>query len=179
VFDGDYLREHVTLGYAATVHSVQGVTADTAHAILGEGASRAMLYVAMTRGRDNNHAYMYQRFTGEADHEHSTPVAGADIHILRRGNKYAAVHHFRAILANDDRPRTVHAEAERTARDLLPDIVGQLLERHDQRRSARRAVWREHNAGARAREATYQRMAGQSTPEHDIHHHGGLELSDN
>jgi ATP-dependent exoDNAse (exonuclease V) alpha subunit len=36
VFEGDYLREHVTLGYAATVHSAQGVTADTAHAILGE-----------------------------------------------------------------------------------------------------------------------------------------------
>jgi conjugative relaxase-like TrwC/TraI family protein len=176
VFEGDYLREHVTLGYAATVHSAQGVTADTAHAILGEGASRAMLYVAMTRGRDNNHAYLYQRFTGEADHEHSTPVAGADIHILRRGNKYSAAYYFRAILANDDRPRTMHAEAERTARDLLPDIVGQLLERHDQRRSARRAAWRDHNAAARSRMAAYQRMAGRSTPEHGIHHHAGSEL---
>jgi len=32
-----------------------------------------MLYVAMTRGRDNNKAFIYQRITGEADHEHSTP----------------------------------------------------------------------------------------------------------
>jgi hypothetical protein len=30
---------------------------------------------------------MYQRITGEADHEHATPVAGASIHILRRSNK--------------------------------------------------------------------------------------------
>ncbi|MGH3522547.1 MAG: AAA family ATPase, partial [Mycobacterium sp.] len=41
VFEGQYLREHVTLGYAATVHSHQGVTADTCHAILSESASRA------------------------------------------------------------------------------------------------------------------------------------------
>ena len=38
-----------------------------------------MLYVAMTRGRDNS-AVIYQRITGEADHEHSTPAAGADTH---------------------------------------------------------------------------------------------------
>jgi len=29
VFDGDYLRENITLGYGVTVHSAQGVTADT------------------------------------------------------------------------------------------------------------------------------------------------------
>jgi len=51
VFEGDYLKDHVTLGYAATAHSAQGVTADSSYAIPGEGASRAMLYVAMTRGR--------------------------------------------------------------------------------------------------------------------------------
>jgi hypothetical protein len=37
VFEKDYLRDHVTLGYAATVHSAQGVTADSSYAILGEG----------------------------------------------------------------------------------------------------------------------------------------------
>lgn len=159
VFEGDYLREHVTLGYAATVHSAQGVTADSAHAILGEGASRAMLYVAMTRGRANNQAYIYQRITGESDHDHSTPVAGAEIHRLRRGNKYSAAYYFRQILANDDRPRTMHAEAERTERHLLPEVVSDLLTRHEQRRTARRAVWREHTATDRARQAAYERMS--------------------
>ena len=75
VFDGDYLKEHVTLGYAATAHSAQGVTADSSYAILGEGASRAMAYVAMTRGRHNNEAFLYQKFSQEADHEHAKPVA--------------------------------------------------------------------------------------------------------
>lgn len=69
VFDGDYLTEHITLGYAATVHSAQGVTADSCYAILGEGASRAMAYVAMTRGRHNNEAFLYQELRQEADHE--------------------------------------------------------------------------------------------------------------
>ena len=176
VFDGEYLRDHVTLGYAATVHSAQGVTADTAHAILGEKATRAMLYVAMTRGRDNNHAYVYERLPGEADHDHSTPLAGSDIHVLRRGNKYVAAHRFRAIVANDARPRTVHAEAERTERHLLPDVIGQLLERHEQRRAARRAVWREHAARARARETACHRVTERTGPEHGVDRDAAVEL---
>lgn len=39
VFHGNYVQQHVTLGYATTVHSAQGVTADSCHAVLGEGAS--------------------------------------------------------------------------------------------------------------------------------------------
>jgi len=38
IFDGDYLTEHITLGYATTVHAAQGVTTDTCHALLSEGA---------------------------------------------------------------------------------------------------------------------------------------------
>lgn len=165
VFDGDYLRQNVTLGYAVTVHSAQGVTVGNkttpgvCHSILADTSSRAMAYVGMTRAKDENHAYVYQRISGEADHEHSRLVAGADIHVLRRGNKWAAAHHFRTILANDDRPRTMHAEAERTERDLLPQPVSDLLVAQEQRRSARSAVWREHSAAGRAAAAAYQRMA--------------------
>ena len=35
------------------------------------------------------------------------------------GDKYSATHLFRMNLANDDWPRTMHAEAERTERDLV------------------------------------------------------------
>jgi conjugative relaxase-like TrwC/TraI family protein len=175
VFEGEYLSEHVTLGYAVTVHSAQGVTADTAHAIVGEGATRAMLYVGMTRGREHNHAYIYQRLTGEADHEHATPVARGAIHKLRRGDKYAAAHHFRAILARDDRPRTMHAEAERADRALLPHVVAQQLERQDRRRAARSEAWRQHNASARARSAAFERMAERTGPEQGLNRETGLE----
>ena len=55
-FFGDYVREHITYGYAVTVHSAQGITADTTHAVLSEAAGRALTYVAMSRGRDANTA---------------------------------------------------------------------------------------------------------------------------
>ena len=178
VFDGDYVREHVTLGYASTVHSKQGVTADRSHAILGEGATRSMAYVAMTRGRESNDAYIYQRFGGESDHEHSRPITAPEIHQLRRGNKYSAEHYFRMILANDDRPRTTHDQAERAARHLLPDKVADLLDQNDARRAARRAVWREHTASARARQAAYERMAQAASAgaERGVDRDAGLEL---
>jgi len=118
------------------VHSAQGVTADRSYAILGEGASRAMLYVAMSRGRHNNRAFLYQKFSHEADHEHARPAAAPAIHQLRRGNKYSAEHHFRQILHNDDRPRTMHAEAERTERGLLPEVVAEVIQRHEPRPAA-------------------------------------------
>lgn len=164
IFEGDYLREHITLGYATTLHAAQGITVGNSttpgacFTVLSDKASRAMAYVGMTRGKDENHAYIYQPITGEADHEHSRVTSGAVIHTVRRGNKYAAAHFFRMILANDDRPRTMHAEAERTDRDLLPPVVGALLDRHDQRRAHRLSGWRQHHAQARARDAAYQRL---------------------
>lgn len=65
VFEGDYLREHVSLGYAVTVHSAQGVTGDTTHAVLGENTTRCLLYVAMARGRHANTAYLHEGTFGE------------------------------------------------------------------------------------------------------------------
>jgi len=164
VFEPEYVSEHITLGYATTVHSAQGVTvgstttAGVCYAILSERATRAMAYVAMTRGKDENHAFIYQPITGEADHEHSTPVAGSQIHRLRRANKYAAAHYFRVILANDDRPRTMHAEAERTPAHLLPPVVADLMERNEQRRADRRQTWLQHHAEAHRRAKSYERV---------------------
>ena len=115
VFDADYLKEHVTLGYAATVHSAQGVTADSSYAILGEGASRAMAYVAMTRGRHNNEAFLYQKIGQEADHDHAKPISA-------RGDPPAAPRQQilgRALLQTDPaqrRPAPHHACRSRTHR---------------------------------------------------------------
>jgi conjugative relaxase-like TrwC/TraI family protein len=54
----DYVAEHVELGYATTIHRAQGVTVDHAHVLATPGMTREALYVAMTRGRDTNHAYV-------------------------------------------------------------------------------------------------------------------------
>jgi hypothetical protein len=66
------------------------------------------------------------------------------------------------IMANDDRPRTMRTEAERTDRYLLPDVVASLLDRNDQRRTARSDKWRQHDADARARAAAYERITATS-----------------
>ncbi len=54
----DYLRSAAVLGYAGTAHSAQGRTVDTAHAVVTETLTRALVYVAMTRGRAANYAYV-------------------------------------------------------------------------------------------------------------------------
>jgi len=162
VFEGDYLREHITLGYASTVHSAQGMTIGRSNhygicrSILSDRASRAMAYVGMTRGRDGNHLAIYPAVTNEAhQHHHGADTA---VHQMRRGTKNAAAHYFRMILANDDRARTMHTVAARTDRELLPTTVAALLDRNDQRRAARVQGWGRHSAEPRAREAAYQRI---------------------
>jgi ATP-dependent exoDNAse (exonuclease V) alpha subunit len=67
--------EHITLGYAGTVHAAQGMTIGNSTTpgvcwtILSDRASRAMAYVGATRGRDENHLAIYPAVTNEA-HQH-------------------------------------------------------------------------------------------------------------
>jgi conjugative relaxase-like TrwC/TraI family protein len=53
-----YVADHVELGYASTIHRAQGATVETAHVLARPGMDRQSLYVAMTRGRQANHAYV-------------------------------------------------------------------------------------------------------------------------
>lgn len=125
VFTGEYLSEHISYGYAVTVHSAQGVTADTTHAILGENTTRAMAYVSMTRGRETNSAYLYTRAAGEADHNHRELD---DTHVARRGSSRDAVQQMRDIIAHEQRNQTAHGAAAATEREHLPEPVGSLLD---------------------------------------------------
>ncbi len=55
----DYVSQHVELGYAVTAHRAQGATVDTAHAVVHSAQmTRESLYVALTRGRHSNIAYV-------------------------------------------------------------------------------------------------------------------------
>ncbi len=58
VLPTEYVRLHVELGYASTVHGVQGETAVAAHLAVGEHTSAASAYVGMTRGRTANTAHL-------------------------------------------------------------------------------------------------------------------------
>jgi conjugative relaxase-like TrwC/TraI family protein len=167
IFEGDYLREHITLGYAGTVHSAQGMTIGNATTpgvcwtILSDRASRAMAYVGMTRGRDENHLAIYPAVTNEADEHHHGADTG--LHQTHRGTKHAAAHALHTIAtANDDRAATMHTVAARTDRDLLPTTVAALLDRNHQRRADRAQTWQQHTAQVYARDAAYQRLTATS-----------------
>lgn len=61
----DYVGAHLTLGYAATIDSAQGLTAAHACHVVGAAyLTRQLLYVALTRGKLENHIYLS---TAEAD----------------------------------------------------------------------------------------------------------------
>ncbi|MFT4233826.1 MAG: MobF family relaxase [Microbacterium sp.] len=70
--DADYVAEHVELAYATTVHRAQGSTVDTAHALVTDTMTRELLYVAMTRAKNGNHAYVATTDDDDAhDHKHT------------------------------------------------------------------------------------------------------------
>jgi hypothetical protein len=52
-----YVTEHVELGWAVTGYGNQGDTVDVGLAVLESGARRNHTYVALTRGREANHAW--------------------------------------------------------------------------------------------------------------------------
>lgn len=54
----EYVAENVDLGYAVTAYRAQGITTDTARAVIEPGTTRENMYVAMTRGRASNTAYV-------------------------------------------------------------------------------------------------------------------------
>ncbi|WP_448060599.1 MobF family relaxase [Cellulomonas hominis] len=58
VLPADYVSANVDLGYATTTHRAQGITVDHAHVLAAPGMVRENLYVAMTRGRRDNHVYV-------------------------------------------------------------------------------------------------------------------------
>jgi conjugative relaxase-like TrwC/TraI family protein len=54
----EYVADHVELGYATTIARTQGMTVDETHTIATPGMGREDLYVAMSRGRHSNRAYV-------------------------------------------------------------------------------------------------------------------------
>lgn len=157
VFHGAYLREHVHLGYAVTLQSAQGVTADTSYPIVSERTDRNTLYVGMTRGRETNRAFIYDKIAGEQDHEHGESVPG--IRESRRGDSHQAATLVRAITGRDTRPRSAHQVAADTDRSQLDNRLQADLVAQARATSRRR---REHRAWLTARADT-QRAAEQAT----------------
>ena len=90
----DYVRTSIGLGYATTIHSAQGVSADTMHGLLTGQESRQQLYTMLTRGRAANHLYLQV-------------VADGDPHTLIRPETVAPrtpTETLQQIIARDEAP---------------------------------------------------------------------------
>ena len=66
----DYVQASTGLGYATTIHTAQGVSADTMHGLATGQESRQQLYTMLTRGRAANHLYL--QVVGDGD-PHTPP----------------------------------------------------------------------------------------------------------
>jgi lysine/ornithine N-monooxygenase len=107
----DYVRTSTGLGYATTIHSAQGVTADTLHGLLSGHESRQQLYTMLTRGRTANHLYLQV-------------VGDGDPHTVIHPETLAprtATEILQQILARDDTP-TFADVAERAQRPGCPPV---------------------------------------------------------
>jgi conjugative relaxase-like TrwC/TraI family protein len=172
VFDADYVREDITHGYATTVHSAQGVTADATHAVLGRNTTRSMLYVALTRARDANTAYLYEPNT---EHEYGPSPADGP-HVLQRGTSGQAALLARTVIDTlDDVPVTAHQVAANTPHELLPDRVRGLLTRRSATVHDRYAAHSEWQRAAAAWNATMSESRERAT-ERSRSRASGVEL---
>jgi conjugative relaxase-like TrwC/TraI family protein len=91
-----YVRASVELGYAITIHSAQGITADTMHGLITGRESRQQLYTMCTRARLSNHIYL--QLVGDGDQH--TLIRPDTVHPA------TATELLEQILARDDTPRS-------------------------------------------------------------------------
>ncbi len=114
----NYVAQHVDLGYATTAHRAQGMTTQTAHVLATAAMSRETFYVAMTRGRRGNQAYLVT--------DPPTPggaVDGADVHLHGSDSEpWTRREVINAILANTSATPSAH-EMIRTEQDAAGSIA--------------------------------------------------------
>lgn len=78
VLPAAYVREHLQLGYATTVHRCQGMTVDVARVLVDDSMAREHLYTGITRGRESNHLYVVtEELLDVSLHHQPQPVAAA------------------------------------------------------------------------------------------------------
>ena len=98
-----YVTQHTELGYATTIHTAQGVTADTCHGLATDAMSRQQLYTMLTRGRHANHAWLASGPNGDPEARfHPATISPPTPNEVLEG-----------ILARDDSPVSVTTQLAR------------------------------------------------------------------
>ena len=135
----DYVRTSTGLGYATTIHSAQGVSADTTHGLATGHESRQQLYTMLTRGRAANHLYLQV-------------VGDGDPHALIRPDTISPrtpTETLQQIIARDEAPVSAQHVAARAQQRSGPAFPGgPALHRRPPCRS-RTARWARDRRGAR------------------------------
>jgi conjugative relaxase-like TrwC/TraI family protein len=138
VLPPEYVAAHAEYGWAATIDAAQGATTAIGIVLVRPGIDREHLYVGLTRGRAENHAYIGPDPAGEADHHGPTQRGtGTD-----RSPEQAARDVLAAALAASGAQDAAH-----TARARATERAQQVTEQRRQateaaeadRREARRA----------------------------------------
>src|SRR5699024_9593234 len=107
VLPADYVAEHVDLGYAVTAHRAQGITVDTSHVLVEPTTTRENFYVAMTRGKQSNRAYVV---LDRPDDAHSAPHLSDNEEATGRSVLFGVLQHSGAELSAHE---TITAEQDR------------------------------------------------------------------
>ncbi|WP_411720073.1 MobF family relaxase [Mycetocola sp.] len=102
----EYMERNVELGYAVTSHRAQGITTDTAHVIVALSTTRENFYVAMTRGREANTAYVA---IDQPDVAHVGARPSDNAHSTARSILYGVLQHVGAELSAHE---TITAEQD-------------------------------------------------------------------
>jgi DNA primase catalytic core len=115
-----YLAQHTELGYALTAHRAQGVTVDEAHLVIPDGAhmTRELVYVALTRARGANHAWVGLPNPEQMREEHTPVFAPGTDGALQPVEHTAATvlaRALRAVGAQSTAHEVADAETERTS----------------------------------------------------------------
>ena len=97
VLPPEYVAEHVELAYASTAHRAQGRSVDTAHAMVSPVTTREVLYVSVTRGREDNRLYVDTHFDPDPQTSHDAtaePVTARQVlaAVLRNEGADVAAH---------------------------------------------------------------------------------------
>ncbi|MGC4174326.1 MobF family relaxase [Demequina sp.] len=123
----EYVRYHVDLAYASTIMRVQGRTVDVSRALWDDKVTRQDAYVAMSRGRSENHIYAVTETSFSYDAEHPTglpiaPRAVIEKVITNDGAEVTASATYEAALVRADSLHEWLKEYEYTQREFAPPI---------------------------------------------------------
>ena len=163
VLPAAYLAEHAEYGWASTIDAAQGATADLGIVLVRPGMDREHLYVAMTRGRYGNHAYITPDPTSDDDDQdhghghHQRPAAAAD-DPQEQAERVLAAALGRSGAQDAAHTALEHARTQAQARAVAAHTARQL------QRTAEQAAERAAEKAAAREAATKERQRQESRP---------------